>query len=108
MNLKFQARFLNHGEEGGKEAADEIHARVKDYMLQLQIDQGNTSIVVRAYANMRALGEACVRNGKMRLGASFQSFAQGFTRRQALFDFVDVGAGKEEADNKIRGTACLF
>ena len=77
-------------------------------MLQLQIDAHDTNILVRAYANVRGLGEACVRNGKMKSGASFQSFAQGFTRRQALFDFVDVGTGKEEADNKIRGNTYLL
>ena len=30
-------------------------------------------------------------------------FAHGFTQRQGLFDFVDVGDGKEGADHKIRG-----
>ena len=30
-------------------------------------------------------------------------FTVGFTKREALFDFVDVGAGKERADNEIRG-----
>lgn len=33
-----------------------------------------------------------------------QQFASGFTGRQPLFDFVDVGDGKEKADQKIKGT----
>ena len=30
-------------------------------------------------------------------------FTHGFNQRQALFDFVEVGLGKEAADNKVRG-----
>lgn len=70
----------------------------------LRVDFESLDIVVRAYANIKSLQSACVRNGKMKSGASLSLFAQGFTQRRALFDFVDAGAGKEEADNKIRGT----
>ena len=61
-------------------------------------------IVVRAYADVKGLHGACVRNGKMKNGASLSLFVHGFNQRQGLFDFVDVGPGKESADNKIRGT----
>ncbi len=101
---KFQERFLNKNDIGGKDAADEIHARTKEYLKSIKIDPDNTEILVRAYANVKSLGEACVRNGKMLKDAKLELFAQGFTRRHAHFDFVDVGAGKEEADNKIRGS----
>ena len=60
-------------------------------------------VVVRAYANLKDLAQAYVRLGKMRHAANLSLFAVGFTKRQALFDFVDVGVGKERADNKIRG-----
>ena len=43
----------------------------------------------------------------MKETASLEQFVQGFNRRQAFFDFVDVGNWKEGADNKIRGTLKL-
>lgn len=73
----------------------------------LGFDVDNTDIIVRAYANTRGLGRALRRSGKMRENADLASFARGFTQRQGLFDFVDVGSGKEEADEKIRGKSSL-
>lgn len=72
-------------------------------METLGLDVGNTDIVVRAYANLKGLTKALHRDGKMQTTADLGLFAQGFTQRQSLFDFVDVGPGKEEADEKIRG-----
>lgn len=43
----------------------------------------------------------------MKESSSMSLFAHGFNQRQALFDFVDVGPGKEGADNKVRGTFIL-
>lgn len=72
-------------------------------MQLLGFDVDNTDIVVRAYANTKGLGRALRRDSKMRGNSDLASFARGFTQRQGLFDFVDVGSGKEEADEKIRG-----
>ena len=95
---------MNKNEAGGRDAADELQARIKDYLRRIQIDAENTEIVVRAYADVKSLHAACVRNGKMKNGAGLNQFVHGFNQRQSLFDFVDVGPGKESADNKIRGT----
>lgn len=73
----------------------------------LGFDVDNTDIVVRAYANTKGLGRALRRDSKMRERSDLASFARGFTQRQGLFDFVDVGSGKEEADEKIRGKSSL-
>lgn len=35
----------------------------------------------------------------------FEDFARGFSRGKTLFDFVDVGPGKDRADEKIIGTS---
>ncbi|KAK3178050.1 hypothetical protein OEA41_000182 [Lepraria neglecta] len=98
----FRERFLNKDDGGGKGAADELHARIKDYLKELKLDADNTKIVVRAYADVKNLQATCVKNGKMKRGSSLNLFARSFNQRQGLFDFVDIGAGKEEADNKIR------
>ena len=94
---------MSRNEAGGRDAADELHARVKDYVRELKLDTENIDISVRAYADLKSLRSACVRNGRMKEGSSMGLFAHGFSQRQALFDFVDVGPGKEGADNKVRG-----
>lgn len=95
---------MNRNEAGGRDAADELQARVKDYLKTIQIAVDTTEIIVRAFADVKSLHGACIRNGKMNNGASLSLFVHGFNQRQGLFDFVDVGSGKESADNKIRGT----
>ena len=98
---------MSRNEAGGRDAADELHARIKDYAKKLKLDAENTDITVRAYADLKSLRSACVKNGKMRESSSMSLFAHGFNQRQAMFDFVDVGLGKEAADNKVRGTFIL-
>jgi len=100
---QFAENFLSNGEKGGQDAADELNRQVNDYMKTLSIDDASTKVMVRAYANVKGLQDACRSNGKMKNAASLDRFVHGFNRRQALFDFVDVGPWKEGADNKIRG-----
>ncbi|KAL9008580.1 MAG: hypothetical protein Q9173_006309 [Seirophora scorigena] len=101
-DFKFRDNFLNKDEEGGREAADELLVQVHKYVGELGLDVNKTDVVVRAYANLRGLGKFCARDGLMNATADVGLFANGFTIRQPLFDFVDVGLGKERADNKVR------
>lgn len=94
---------MNKGEDGGRRAADELLGQIKKYLKELGLQAGNTDVVVRAYANIRGLGRACVKSGGMEATTNLHQFASGFTGRQPLFDFVDVGDGKEKADQKIKG-----
>jgi hypothetical protein len=55
------------------------------------------------YANVRGLGDVLARNSIIDDTSVFEDFVRGFTRGKALFDFVDVGAGKDRADEKIIG-----
>ncbi|KAL8626934.1 hypothetical protein Q9189_007377 [Teloschistes chrysophthalmus] len=104
----FRDVYLNKGEDGGKWAADALLGEVKTYLKQLGLPAGsNTDVVVRAYANLRGLGRACAKYGWIEgttttMTTGLQQFASGFTGRQPLFDFVDVGDGKEKADQKIK------
>lgn len=102
--MKFRDTFLNKNEDGGRKAADELLVQIKQYLKELGLDVHGTDILVRAYANLRGLGKACVKHGTMKATADICLFANGFTRRQPLFDFVDVGLGRERADHKVRGT----
>ncbi|KAL8864533.1 MAG: hypothetical protein Q9198_009803, partial [Flavoplaca austrocitrina] len=103
----FRDDFLNKNEVGGRLVADELLAQVNHYIKGLNLDVENTDVVVRAYANLRGLGKACVKNNSMKSTADLGLVANGFTSRYPLFDFVDVGLGKERADHKIRGQYLL-
>ncbi|KAL8665392.1 MAG: hypothetical protein Q9202_002285 [Teloschistes flavicans] len=98
----FRDVYLNKGEDGGRRAADELLGQIKKYLKELGLQAGSTDVVVRAYANIHGLGRACVKSGGMEATTNLHQFASGFTGRQPLFDFVDVGDGKEKADQKIK------
>lgn len=76
---------------------------IKRYLQTITLEVEGLEIMVRAYANIKGLARFCVDSGKLKNGADLSLFAAGFTQRGKLFDFVDVGPGKERADNKIRG-----
>ncbi|KAL9007352.1 MAG: hypothetical protein Q9180_009685, partial [Flavoplaca navasiana] len=97
----FKDTFLNENEAGGHLAADELLAQVRLHLNDVSADLSNVDIKVCAYANFNGLEIAC-KNRHMKATASLRLFATGFTGRHALLDFVDVGAGKERADHKIR------
>lgn len=61
-------------------------------------------IHIKAFANVKGLGEALQRAGSITNTINFRDFITGFNMRDELFDFIDVGSGKERADFKIRGT----
>jgi hypothetical protein len=55
------------------------------------------------YANVRGLADKLLRLGTIEALEDFEEFVQGFTRAKTMFDFIDVGAGKDRADEKIIG-----
>jgi len=63
----------------------------------------NSRIICRIYANVRGLGSVLFKTGAIEATEDFEDFMRGFTRAKTLFDFIDVGAGKDRADEKIIG-----
>ena len=98
----FEDILLSHGEAGGKEAAarlwSALHQKVK--LLELPSD---VKIVTRIYANLKGLAETCVKAGITTRADTMEDFARAFTGSKQLFDFVDVGMGKDRADDKVSG-----
>ena len=81
-------------------------AKVREHLLSLGPpfkDAKTVPIMVKAYANLHGLAQACVRNMKLGFVGEMVQFWLGFSRSSPLVDFVDVGPGREEADNKLRG-----
>lgn len=63
----------------------------------------DNNIVVRIYANIKGLAETCCKAGIISKASTVEDFTRGFTRSKHLFDFVDVGHGKDRADDKLSG-----
>ncbi|KAI4258712.1 MAG: hypothetical protein L6R42_004952, partial [Xanthoria sp. 1 TBL-2021] len=111
---KFCYYFTRDNEAGAYFAADELRAQIRRRIRTFITDPDEfyvipdyTDVVVRAYANLRDLGRACWR--EMRTDRpNMRSFASGFSMANKLFDFVDVGPGKDLADRKITEMAKFY
>ena len=99
---------MKKGAKGGKDAADALLAELQQYVRESTGETNRVDILVRAFANVGGLGAALVRDGRLTHVDQLRAFATGFSSRQAFFDFVDVGAGKERADLKVRGEPRRF
>lgn len=100
----FEDHLLKKGESGGKESASILWSATRDYVHRLIPDlSSDFKIVVRIYANLKGLGDVCHRAAILENPATVENFARGFTGSKQLFDFVDVGIGKDRADDKISG-----
>jgi hypothetical protein len=100
----FKDVFLQQGEQGGKDAANQLWAALNEYASRNLSSVTSPKIATRIYANVRGLSEACYRAGIIDRPTLMEDFVRGFNESRALFDFVDVGAGKDRADDKIAGT----
>ncbi|OQO14696.1 hypothetical protein B0A48_00077 [Cryoendolithus antarcticus] len=98
----FRESFLRDGEKGGRQAALILKDEVKKWFdRNIPDPPKDYKIVTRIYANVKGLADACVRAGLIDQASTFQDFTQGFTSGGGLFDWVDVGSGKDRADVKI-------
>lgn len=110
----FEDALIQKGEAGGKEAAGLLWTAIRDYVAKSASLDGiphDYKIVTRIYANQKGLADVCNRGGITDGFHVLEDFARGFTGSKQLFDFVDVGSGKDRADEKISGwgsTACLL
>ncbi|KAF2797370.1 hypothetical protein K505DRAFT_143878 [Melanomma pulvis-pyrius CBS 109.77] len=98
----FEDEFIRDGEQGGRRAASQIHAAVVEFVQRETNDIPlDVRIICRVYANVRGLAEVLVRVGAVQEVGIVEEFVRGFTRGKTLFDFVDVGPGKDRADEKL-------
>ena len=95
------------GAKGGERAVDKLLSGVQSYLSERFPDSDNWAIFVKAYANVEGLAQALVRTGRINCTAEFRLFVTEFTSRLGFCDFVDVGFGKERADNKVKGEVII-
>lgn len=97
----FDDDLVGSGPEGGANTAQSLDTVVKSSLRAKGLD--NCRIMVRIYANLSGLSKAL---SKVKLAGpekrSLIPFVANFNRSNELFDFVDAGELKENADFKIR------
>ncbi|KAF2490101.1 hypothetical protein BU16DRAFT_170516 [Lophium mytilinum] len=93
---------------GGKQAADLLHGHMAHLIDATENIPRTAKIVTRVYANFKGLADICYKVGIIDDRCKIEEFARGFTRGRHLFDFVDVGPGKDRADEKIIETLKLY
>lgn len=99
-HLQFKETFIGQGVDGGKKAAYALRAAILE---QCGSHANDIEVVAKVYANLAGLCKAMRRDGSLSSESDLKDFSLGFTQAKASFDFVDVGHGKERADNKIKG-----
>lgn len=99
----FNDSFLTQGEQGGKDAANQLWASVHDYIGRNFSNVQSPKIVARVYANVKGLADVCYKTGIVEKSSMVEDFTRGFNGSRLLFDFVDVGSGKDRADDKLTG-----
>ncbi|EEH35608.2 C-x8-C-x5-C-x3-H type zinc finger protein [Paracoccidioides lutzii Pb01] len=97
----FQDSFLQQGEQGGKDAANQFWASIREYASRNLPNIPSPKIIARVYANVKGLADACYKAGIIERPGLVEEFTRGFNGSRLLFDFVDVGSGKDRADDKI-------
>lgn len=101
---QFHDDLVSAGAHGGKKAAKMLEESVNIYVHELLADlPDSTKVVARFYANVEGLAETCCKAGIVTSPQVKKDFVKGFTQGRTLFDFVDVGSGKDRADEKIIG-----
>lgn len=97
----FDDDLVSNGAEGGQRAAHLLNDAITTSLRTRGPE--NCRIMVRVYTNLVGLSKVL---SKLKLcGAEKRSlapFAANFTRSNELFDFIDAGELKENADSKIR------
>ncbi|TDZ37070.1 hypothetical protein C8035_v008222 [Colletotrichum spinosum] len=103
----FQDALLKRGADGGAEAGYLLWNEIKTYITEAYPEAASEdwSIVVQVVLNLDGLAKKLHSLGiiaNTALERTLADFGRGFGRAQPLFSFIDVGAGKESADHKIR------
>ncbi|KAK3683924.1 hypothetical protein B0T22DRAFT_501279 [Podospora appendiculata] len=99
--LLFKENFIRQGIEGGKQAAYALRTAI---LKECGQHASGVEVIAQVFANLEGLARAMRRDGSLDSESSLKDFSLGFTQGKATFDFVDVGHGKERADNKIKET----
>ena len=102
--LQFNDHLLQAAGDGGRMAAIRLLDAVKNHIAQTRPDlPSDVEIVAKVYANLKGLAEAAYRKGIIDRPIVIEEFFRGMTCAHPLFDFIDVGSGKDRSFVKLAG-----
>lgn len=103
----FQDALLKKAGDGGAEAAHLLYNAILETLQERGSPIG--TVMVNIYADLDSLARKLAYVGLINTPVDLQAFTRSFSMNKPLFNFVDVGKGKERADHKIKGwfaTSC--
>jgi len=65
-------------------------------------DSDKLDILIKIFINLKGLAIALIKNNKLKDINQLRIFITDFSSRLMFFDFIDIKAGKERTDYKIR------
>jgi hypothetical protein len=98
----FNDIFVEDGTKGGAKAASLLHTEIKK-LVEYLYPGSDLPIMVNMYASLGGLAGKLKEAGVINRPNDLHDFVRGFNTSQDLFNIIDVGAGKEKADHKLRG-----
>ncbi|KAI8314945.1 hypothetical protein K4K61_003391 [Colletotrichum sp. SAR11_59] len=109
----FQDNLLKAGREGGCQAGHLLYSEIMNCVSKVHLQESTQdwSVVVQVILHLDGLAKRLHASGIIPNTAADRTladFGHGFSRAQPLFNFVDVGPGKEAADHEIRETLRLM
>lgn len=103
----FHDIFVEDGASGGAKAASLLHTEIKKHVESLY-PGSDLPIMVNMYASLGGIAGKLTELSVISRPAGIHDFVRGFNTSQDLFNIIDVGAGKEKADHKVRGLFQYF
>ncbi|CAL1701750.1 unnamed protein product [Somion occarium] len=99
----FSREYLSKGHEGGQDAAQTLAQNIRVYLRDEDaVSFSNFELSIICFLHKRGLTETLGRAGYHTEKSRFDEFLAGFNQAGERFLMVDVGAGKENADAKLR------
>ncbi|TLD36608.1 c-x8-c-x5-c-x3-h type zinc finger protein [Venturia nashicola] len=103
----FHDDFVKDGAAGGAKAASSLHTAIKKEVESFY-PGSNFPIILNMYASLGGIAGKLVGLGVLQRPSAIHYFVRGFNTSQDLFNIIDVGAGKEKADHKLREMFRIF
>ena len=99
----FSDNLIREGFKGGQQAAQHLESETQRYLNRVYgINQ--LKIIVRIFISLDGLSSMYRGLRIIKDTNDFRQFMIGFGQTQGLFDLIDVGKGKQRADDKMKGT----
>lgn len=95
--VNFTAELVSTGNAGGSKAAHRLYKMAKKIL-----PRDSSELVIRVFANVGGLSRALKRSGAVPDLGTVREFTIGFTQAHNHTNFIDVGHGKEGADEKLK------